>query len=193
MSEAVVFQSSVESLKRLSAGRLSPETLAKLRGLGFDFDRPLLTAYPLGNWEDATELVIAELYSGLALPEARAEMGADFMKAFAQTTIGKAMVVLARAIGVRRTLSRMTRNMRNGNNYTETELVDVGPGHVRLKTRMRAEYLDAWRGKRSPLIEQFTGVLREAMRLLDAKDASVTLVEHDVALREAAFDVRWKE
>lgn len=191
--EAVVFQSTVESLQRLSSGKLSAEASTRLRGLGIDFDRPLEAAYPLKEWEEATEIVIAELYPSLEKAEARAAMGVAFMKAFAETAIGKAMVVLARAIGVRRTLARMTRNMRNGNNYTETELVDAGEGHVVLKTRMRPEFLPEWKNRRSPLIEQFVGVLREAMRLVGAQNVSVELASYDASIREASFEIRWRE
>jgi uncharacterized protein (TIGR02265 family) len=193
VSEAVVFQSSVESLKRATEGKLSPAADAHLRALGFDFSKPLRSAYPLDEWEKATELSVAELFPTLPLVEARAALGREFMNGFAQTTIGKAMVLFARAIGVRRTLGRMTRNMRNGNNYTETELREQGPGHVVLITRMRPEFLAAWSGKSSPLIEQFVGVLQGAMKMLDAKDASVTLTRYDTVKREASYELRWRE
>ncbi|MFT3712892.1 MAG: DUF2378 family protein [Archangium sp.] len=193
MSEAVVFQSSVESLKRATEGKLSPAAVAHLRSIGFDFSKPLLSAYPLGEWERATEVAVAELFPTLPTNEARAALGREFMGGFAQTTIGKAMVILARAIGVRRTLSRMRRNMRNGNNYTETELQERGKGHVVLITRMRPEFLPVWSGKASPLIEQFVGVLQGALKMLDAKEASVTLALYDRNKREASYEIRWRE
>ena len=134
-----------------------------------------------------------ELFPLLPLPEARVEVGRLFMKGFAETAIGQAAVMLGRAIGVRRTLARMTRNMRNGNNYTETEVVEHGPGHVELVTRMRPEFLAQWANKPSPLGEQFVGVLRAAMELLGAREASVTLTGYDARLRQTRYAVRWRE
>ena len=193
MSEAVVFQSSVESIRRMTDGKLSPACRQELRVLGFDFDKPLLSAYPLGPWERATELILGELFPLLPLPEARIELGRLFMKGFAETAIGSAAVMFGKAIGVRRTLSRMTRNMRNGNNYTETELVEHGPGHIELITRMLPSFLGEWANKPSPLGEQFVGVLRAAMELLGAKEAVVTLKAYDPRIRQTSYDVRWRE
>jgi uncharacterized protein (TIGR02265 family) len=193
VDEAVVFQSSVESLRRTTAGRLSPAARSRLANLGFDFDRPLLTAYALGPWEQVTEAIVVDLFPGLPLPEARVRLGRLFMEGYGQTTIGQAAVLLGKAIGVRRTLARMTRNMRNGNNYTETDLVERGPGHVELVTRMLPQYLPAWAGKPNPLGEQFVGVLQAAMEQLGAREARVTLHAYDSLIRQTTYLIRWRE
>ena len=191
--EAVVFQSSVESLRRTTTGKLGPLCLGKLKALGFDFGQPLLPAYPLGPWEVATELIVAELYPHLPISEARIQLGRLFMEGFAQTGIGQAAVVLGRAIGIRRTLARMTRNLRNGNNYTEAELRERGPGHVELLTRMRPEFLGPWAGKPNPLGEQFVGVLQAAMERLSARAPRVSLQGYDALIRETTYLIRWSE
>ena len=177
----------------MTEGRLSARCRTELRALGLDFDKPLLSAYPLGPWETATELIIGELFPLLPLPEARVELGRLFMKGFAETAIGKAALMFGKAVGVRRTLARMTRNMRNGNNYTETDVVEHGKGHVELITRMRPEFLERWANKPSALGEQFTGVLQGAMELLGAPDSKVVLKAYDARLRQTSYDVRWRE
>ncbi len=177
----------------MTEGQLSPACRNELRTIGIDFDKPLLSAYPLGQWERATELILGELFPLLPLPAARIELGRLFMKGFAQTAIGQAAVMLGKALGVRRTLARMTRNMRNGNNDTETEVLEHGPGHVELVTRMRPEFLGQWANKPSPLGEQFVGVLQAAMELLGARESNVTLKGYDPRIRQTHYDVRWRE
>ena len=62
------------------------------------------------------ELAVKDLFGSLPILEARAQLGRLFLKGYTQTAIGQAGFFLARAVGLRRTLSRMTRNSRNGNN-----------------------------------------------------------------------------
>ncbi|MFO0595403.1 MAG: DUF2378 family protein [Myxococcaceae bacterium] len=180
-------------MRKTTLGKLSPRCVARLRELGFDFDKPLLSAYPLQNWETATEVVVADLFPDRPIADARTAFGRLFMEGFAQTAIGIAVVMVGRAIGVRRTLARMTRNMRNGNNYTSTELVELGKGHVELKTSMLPEFLPLWRGKPNYLAEQFVGVLQVALELLHAKDGTVTMKGYDLEHRVATYVVKWKE
>lgn len=126
MNERLWFQSAVEGLLLRGVGpQLTPALRTKLREAGVDLDR-LQPAYPQAVMSKAVDLVVSELFQDRTREEGLRELGRVFMRGYAQTFIGAAMVQIMKVIGPRRTLERMQRNFRNGTNFIETRFASAG-------------------------------------------------------------------
>ncbi|MCU0698456.1 MAG: DUF2378 family protein [Myxococcaceae bacterium] len=123
--ERLIFGSSVEALLKTASGKVSKDTDAKLRRLGMALDRKLEPAYPATNWAEAVRLIGADLFPNES-PEKQANKLARLtVKNFAETVMGKAMFTAARVFGARRSLQRMTHNLRTGANFIETRFTEI--------------------------------------------------------------------
>ncbi len=128
MGERVVFGETFEALyHRALRGRLSPELIKQLRAAGIDVDRPFLAGYPLQVWMRGLDLLAPSLDPKLSFEEATWQIGEDFIFGFAQTVLGRAVFAVLRVVGPMRSLERMGRNFRNGNNYVTTRFTKLGP------------------------------------------------------------------
>ena len=148
--------------------------------LGLDVTRPLAPAYEYATWRALLEAQ-REVVFPKATPEKAAwEQGARYVAAyFDRTAIGKPLKVLLRVIGPRRTLDRMTRNFRSGNNFSEVSVVATGPRSATLQVNdvfsARAEYI--------------VGMMEHALSMLGTK-ATVRIVKHEGDAAE--FAATWE-
>jgi len=176
----VVFTQTVEGVIRaLGRAPTDPEKRA-LRELGIDLDRPLEPAYPAVAFAKAVEFVARARSPGLSEAEAYRELGERFFEGYTQTLIGRATGQVLKVIGVRRSLARMERSFRNGNNYMRSHSEDLGSGRVRL-------YFDH-------ILEQpeyLRGIVLSGGRYVGAKAFVVDLVESGP--NRCVLEVRWDE
>ena len=134
MSQRLVFDSSVDALfVKLLGPRLGDEGQAKLRAAGLDLKQKLLPAYPAEKVASWIDLAVPYAYPGLTRDAAISELGRESVDSFAQTIVGKALMMGVRLMGLRRVLERMTRSMRAGGNYLSCECRELGPRDMQLE------------------------------------------------------------
>lgn len=177
MSEKLWFQSAVEGLLLRGVGaRMTPTLRSKLRDLGIDLDR-LEPAYSQATMAKAVDVVATELYAGRSRDEGLRELGRVFMRGYAETFIGAAMVQIMRVIGPRRTLERMQRNFRNGTNFIETKFEAVGEREATL-----------WFNDVSGMPAFYAGILEEGGRMTGA---NATVAVESATDASCTFRVSW--
>ncbi len=132
--QRLAFDSSVEALfVKLLGPRLGDEGRTKLREAGLDLKQKLIPAYPAADVARWIDVCLPYAYPGLSRDAAIHELGRESVDSFGQTTLGKALMVGVRLIGLRRVLERMTRSMRSGGNYLACECRELGPRDLQLE------------------------------------------------------------
>ncbi len=125
--EPVVFSQAVEGLVRAMNHRLDESAKIKLAAHGLDVRVRLRPAYPLSVWAEVVRIGGALVAPGESHDAQMYELGRRFVEGYRETIVGKAMLAALKVLGPRRTLERMSRNFRSGNNYTQTTLEPRGP------------------------------------------------------------------
>ena len=177
MNEKIVYGHTMDALLHVLGEPLTAEQSDGLRALGVH-PRERLPAYPVEQYTRVVDFIGAQLWSGLPQDEARYELGRAFMRAYQQTPMGSAVSAVSRFIGPQRALERMATNFRSANNYTETRLSELAPGHYEL-----------WMNHGSHA-HYIRGLLTEALTRSGGREVSVTLLAMGEA-RDATFRVRW--
>ncbi|MBL8921097.1 MAG: DUF2378 family protein [Myxococcaceae bacterium] len=177
MSEKLWFQSAVEGLLLRGVGaRLTPALRSRLRELGVDLDH-LEPAYPQATMTKAIGVVVDELFADRTREGGLRELGHVFMRGYAETFIGAAMVQIMKVIGPRRTLERMQRNFRNGTNFIETKFEAVGEREATL-----------WFNDVSGMPAFYAGILEEGGRMTGA---NATVAVESATDASCTFRVSW--
>lgn len=177
MTEKLIFAQTFEGLLRSLSGKLSPQLVAGLRERGLDPGATLLPAYPQRVWIEVLSFVARELHPGLPLEAAVAAVGRSFMDGYAETMVGRAMVAMTRLLGPRRTLERVNRQFRTGNNFTETRLTLVSGTEYHLW--VNEVRLAGW----------YVGILSRGLELAGGKAVQVELHQRDEP--GGTFRVKW--
>jgi uncharacterized protein (TIGR02265 family) len=126
MSDApVMFSSAIEGLIRALGDRLDVTTNAPFKAAGIDLLGKIQPAYDRAIWLQASRLAGELLFPGKPVEEQQHLLGHRFMNGFAETLVGKALATMMRMVGPRKTLDRIQRNFRMGNNFTEATLREV--------------------------------------------------------------------
>lgn len=132
MPEQLVFSQTFEGLIRALGDKLDAVAARQLGEVGLDVYGKLLPAYPSKVWTDSLRVSAKVLCPDAPEEVGLFELGRRFIHGFEETLLGRGTLALARVLGPKRSLQRMTRNFRNGNNYTETRMVELGPGKFEL-------------------------------------------------------------
>lgn len=178
MTEKLIFAQTFEGLLRSLSGKLTPALTAGLRERGLDPGATLLPAYPRQVFTDVISFVARELHPGLSPDAGVIAVGRTFMDGYGETMIGRAMMAMMRLIGPRRTLERVTRQFRTGNNYSETKLIAVGATEYHLW--VNEVRLPGW----------YIGIVSRGLELAGGLDVKVELSQHDEA--GGTFVVKWR-
>jgi len=176
MSERVIFASTFAGLYRAFGPSLDAGADA-LRRSGIDFSKELHPAYPLSVFLDTVKLLAASMGAEGSEDDRVFLVGRGFVKGYSETAIGKALVLLARAIGPKRMLERLTRQFRSGNNYSQTALVQKAPTEFELWCN--SVNFPGW----------YRGILTEGLTIAGAKNPEVTLAS--INDEGATFSIRW--
>lgn len=167
VTEEVVFDSSVEGLFRRALGRqMTPRCRARLKEAGLDLETKLRPKYPRTKYYEFVNIAAEELFPGKPREQAHDALGRSFVDGFQETLIGRTVVAMARLLGPKRTLARMTQNMQSSNNYMKTSLVEHAP------TRFEITLTQV-----SGAPGYFRGVLQRAMEIAGAVNPKVTTLE----------------
>lgn len=131
--EKLIFSGSIDALmKFISHKQLSPATLKALADLRMGPTMKVEPAYPAESWATAVKLIGAELFPKVEAYQQHLEVGRGSVLQFADTLMGKAMFAAAKVIGARRSLERMTHNLRTGANFIETRYTVLDERHQEL-------------------------------------------------------------
>ena len=123
--QKLIFTSVIESLLSTAKGNISKGTEKQLNALGLSFTGKLLPAYPAEAWAEAVRLISNDMFPGAQPEEQQRKLGRKTVSHFADTFMGKAMFTAAKVMGARRSLQRMTNNLRTGANFIETRFTVV--------------------------------------------------------------------
>lgn len=161
----VVYSATVEGLRRAIGDRLDERAHEKLAALGIPLEGKLAAAYPRNAWI-AVSLYAGELLNpGMTPSEQRVALGRRFVRGYAETVVGGALLTALRILGPRRALARFERNMRTGTNYARTQLREVDGGLLEL------DIINA------PYPEWYEGMVREALEVTGARDVKLEVVK----------------
>ena len=187
--EPVVFGTAVDGMRRALGKQLTPALRQQLIAVGIDFEK-VQAAYSLDTWLSVVRTLAAAL--GAEVPEADRyrHLGRLFMRGFVETPLGFAALTTGKVFGVRRTLLRMGRNFRTAANYIESELVEVGPKEVRIRTYIHEKFLPRVSDHSLLISEYRQGVLQEVLALLGGK-GEVAMVEANTQRQDVTFLITW--
>ncbi len=179
--EEVVYDSTVEGLfKRALGERFSLHSKQRLKDAGLDLDGKLQARYPRLKYYQFVRIAAEELYPGKPLEEAHYELGRAFIDGFRLTLIGKTVAGMARLLGPKKTLARMSQNMESSNNYLKTSHKELGPGKVEISLTQV-----------SGAPGYFRGVLQRIMEIVNAANPRVRTIA--AVGQGAAYLVEWDE
>ncbi len=158
--------------------RSDAQLVEKLRHAGLDLTN-LQPAYPAAVFFKFVSVAAKHKFSEVAEEEAMREIGRLAVRRGLEATfLGRAVLQAARLLGVRRSLKRFGSVMKNGNNYIEGKVTELGPNALEME-------LGPLVGPRS----YYEGVLEECPRILGARDISVTRVRDEG--EHAVWHVKW--
>ena len=159
--------------------QLSDELKAALKAQGLDLSQRLRPAYPAPVLRGCIRAAAKLLYPEMPHGEGICQIGRAFFRGYVDTFIGRATLAVLRLIGPRRTLERMQRNFRTGNNYIETRFTTLAPQHVEL-----------WFNVTGDLALYCQGILEHGAELIGAKNTRV-VQRPDVSGAGTLLDVQW--
>lgn len=176
------FDSVVEGLwKRALGPRVDANLRAALKAEGLDLDKnPLDPAFPAEKMHVWVSLTAKSLYPGDETNAGLRKLGADMFRGFVNTFVGKAMSAVMRVVGTRRSLERMERNFRSGNNYINAKFAPIDKGVIQL-TLSDVNGLPAY----------YQGIIEEGGRATGASDMDSTYSHH--ADGSCVYRVTWSE
>jgi uncharacterized protein (TIGR02265 family) len=181
VKQRLAFDSSVEALfVKLLGPRLGDEGRTKLRLAGLDLNLKLLPAYPAEDVARWIDVCMPFAYPGLSRDAAIHELGRESVESYGQTTLGKALIVGVRLMGLRRVLERMTRSMRSGGNYLSSEYRELGPRDLELEVN-----------DHNTMPTFYTGMFEAIARVCGVEGAQVELLP--VTGPGCTVRVRWSE
>jgi uncharacterized protein (TIGR02265 family) len=168
MSERVSFEGSFEALfvKAYKAQR-TPKLERELLALGLDLSK-LKPAYPYALFLQAMELSAGHYHPGENLESALVKMGLRLVESYFETMMGKPLLAMVRLLGPKRTLMRMKHNFRTANNFSDTELVELGEKHFQM-----------WMNEIGNVRFSTLGVLRRGLELAGANGIKIEIVSTD--------------
>lgn len=189
MEEPVIFSTVVEGTKKAFGERLTPALLAKLKAAGMDFNSGQ-PAYPMDAFLRAFQVLADELVPDE--PDANRRyrrLGHDFMAGYVETGLGRATLMMAKLIGLRRALERLGRNMYTTGNYLTVEVINESPTGLLAITRVRPVFhpfvTDAW-----GVIAQYRLGIFDAVFELLGTPGTIELLEDSKF--ETRFRLQWE-
>lgn len=180
MTEKLWFSQALEGLFVRGVGAdMTPALRQRLLELGIALTH-LRPAYGIEVVARAIRAAGEELFPGQPEAQALRQVGALFMRGYAETLIGRAMVQFMRIIGPRRSLERMQANFRTGGNYVETRFTSLGPGIA-----------EVWFNEVCGIPDFYAGIIARGGAFAGARELEVTF--EPPTGDGCTFRVEWKE
>jgi uncharacterized protein (TIGR02265 family) len=168
LDQRVNFQHGFEALYlKAYRNQISAQMTQELLKLGLDLQN-LKTAYPHSVFLDSMKVLAKHVYPKDQIEVAFAKIGERLAESYFETVIGKPLLVLLRLLGPKRVLYRTKRNFRSANNYSDSDLVELGPKEFQL-----------WLNEVGPLAFSTLGILQRGMVLTGANEIRVQILSTD--------------
>ena len=119
----LIFPVQVEGLLRGLEPDVTPRLKQRLKAAGLDLDAKLPPAWPAERLREWLDACADEVYPGQPREQALRAIGRRFIEGWQRTLIGAASAKLLKLVGPRRTLERLTRAFRTGDNFSETSVL----------------------------------------------------------------------
>jgi uncharacterized protein (TIGR02265 family) len=192
--EPVVFGPTVEALLVHGLkGRLDAAALRRLKELGVDLEQPLASAYPATVWFDILQTCADVLHPTLPRDEAWYRVGRRLGESFGETVQGKALYGVARVLGPRRMLARMTRNLQTLGNYAISYVRERDGGDVELTVEVLPEFHAALGPHPGLDPHQVRGTLETLLEVCGLREAQCVLQPLVPGRRSFTFLVPMRE
>jgi uncharacterized protein (TIGR02265 family) len=130
-SPRLVFGHAMEGLLKVLGPEHSPADALLLRRLGLVQDA-LEVTYPMETHVALLDHLVRSRWAQLPGDEGYAAVGRSAVIAYEATLLGRVLVQMLRVLGPERMLYRLTKTFRSMNNYTETQVREVGPRHFEV-------------------------------------------------------------
>lgn len=131
--EPVVYDAAVEGLYlRGLRERLTPALKNKLRGVGLELEPKVRPSYPRSIWVEGIKLLSNDLYPGLPPTDAQRKLGELAINGIQHTLMGKPIIAMARMLGPRRAMFRLTQAFGSLNNFMKADVTELGPTHFHV-------------------------------------------------------------
>ena len=164
--EPLAYSSMVEGLRRALGSRVDESAHRRFEELGIPMRGKLLPAYPRDVWLKVSIYAGQLLNPGLDAKAQRVALGRRFVRGYAETMVGKALVAAMRVLGSKRSLMRLERSFRTGNNYSRAVFRE-GEGGIEI------DILGA------PYPEWYEGMVMESLEITGAKNISLTTLKYE--------------
>jgi uncharacterized protein (TIGR02265 family) len=185
--EPVVFGSAIEGMRKALGKKFTPALRDELKASGIDFEK-VQVAYSLASWLEVIRILAKSLGAEVPEDDRFRHLGRMFMRGFVETPMGFAALTAGKVFGTKRTLLRMGRNFRTAANYIETELTDLGPKELRIRTFIMPKFLPRVPGSSMLIVEYRQGVLEEVIELLGSK-GTVQIVDVKPDVHDVTFHI----
>ena len=127
----LIFGHALEGLVRTLGPARSAQDEAALRALSLD-PEALEVTYPLETYVSLVDYLVQSRWSQLPEAEAYAAVGRAAVLAYEDTLLGRVLLQMLRVLGPERMLYRLTKTFRSINNFTETQVRELGPRHFEV-------------------------------------------------------------
>ncbi len=189
-SEPVVFGPALEGLRKSLGARFTPQLAEALRAKGVDLEKTQV-AYGLATWLTGISIIAEAVGADLPASERYRNLGRTFMHGFVETPIGFAALTAGKVFGVKRTLMRMGRNFKTAANYIESEVSDLGPKEMSIRTYVPDHFLPKMTEQSQLFVEYRQGVLQAVLEVLGAQ-GTVEIVHADLPRHDFTYRISWQ-
>ena len=151
-------------LKGALEAHLDAPLVEKLRAAGIDLNKKLPPAFPAADFHRWLLVIARHRFPNLSDDEAFREFGRLAVTRGMQSTfLGRAVLTALQLLGVRRSLKRLGPSFRNGNNYIEAKVAELGPMSMEIQL-----------GPLVVLPSYYEGVLETGALLIGARTVQLT-------------------
>jgi len=121
-NERLIFAVQAEGLLRGLDPDVTGSLKTRLKQAGLDPDVALLPGWPAEQLKVWLDIASAEIYPDFPLDEAHRRIGRRLLDGWQRTMLGAASAQFLKVLGMKRTLERLTRAFRTGDNFSETSV-----------------------------------------------------------------------
>lgn len=189
-SEPVVFGPALEGLKKALGERFTPQLREVLKREGINLDQ-VQVAYGLDTWLKGIRIIADAMGAEVPPAERYRHLGRSFIHGFVETPIGFAALTAGKVFGVKRTLMRMGRNFKTAANYIDSEVADLGPNEMSIRTFVPEKFLSRMSQQSQLFVEYRQGVLQAVLDVLAVK-GEVEIVRADLTRHDFTYRISWR-
>ncbi len=127
--------------------------------LGVQLGRRMKASYPVADWERAVDIAAQELHPELPRAHAFELLGEALARGYFATPLGELARATLRILGPGIAMRRVEHMVSTANNYTESRVVERGPGQ-----------LSVFVNEAGPLGHNMCGAIRHALEVSGARN-----------------------